>query len=383
MSTGQHKVLQDTFVEATPSIKEALSTLVFTKFSRRMRELITPEQIADVIETLDLSDTLFKAKAPRLHIHKLRFVGTKRLHYQDEIVPIDYSQSFASGVNVVLIEANEVGKSSIWKTIKFALTGDDSEYDADVRSWITTIWLVFAFNQQPYTIILAREPDGLHALLAPGEVDKPIEEAVLSTSVLFEARGQDTIKQELQHFFFNRLGLTTFAWTNQDSQETGKVSLRHTSWRTYFQALLIPDGGDRYLLCDAQHSLGNQTGLIFSAFLGLSMAEPLNKLGVEANKTEKEIKHETTLSDEEKRKAEETINTLTEEIDAARQRLAEIVADQHARRQAVEDTEAHRHLLQMQQTFQEKNAELSAFQDALKQINKQIQQERLHVGNLN
>src|SRR5262249_23590875 len=159
-----------------------------------------------------------------------------------------------------------------------------------VRSWITTIWLVFTLNHHPYTIILSREPHGLHAILTPGKVLLPLEEATLSTSILFDARGQDTIKHELQHFFFHHLGLTPLSWTSQPAQETGAVSVHHTSWLTYFQALLIPDGGDRYLLCDPQHALGNQTGLIFSAFLGLSMTDPLNKLGVEVHRTQKEFK---------------------------------------------------------------------------------------------
>jgi hypothetical protein len=33
--------------------------------------------------------------------------------------PIDYDQKFAPGVNIILIEKNLVGKSSILKTIKF------------------------------------------------------------------------------------------------------------------------------------------------------------------------------------------------------------------------------------------------------------------------
>jgi hypothetical protein len=376
MSTREHEHIQDTSVDVTPLAKETLAALVSTKFSRRMRELISLQDIANVIETLDLTDSLFDAKAPKLHIQRLRFTGSKRLHDQDIMIPIDYNQSFTSGVNVVLIEANNVGKSSIWKTIKFALTGDDSDYDADVRSWITTIWLVFTLNQHSYTIIVTRKPDGMHAILTPGDVSQSLEEALVETSVLFHAQGQEIFKQELQHFFFNHLSLTPLAWTNQASQDASTISVRQTSWRTYFQALLIPDGGDRYLLCDTQHSLGNQNGLIFSAFLGLSMAEPLNKLGVEVHRTQKEIKHKISLSVEEKRHAEEKILGLESAIGEARQRLATIATDQRTRRQAVENAEPNQQLIRMQLTFQEKNAEYRASQDAAEQLSSQIQQDR-------
>lgn len=376
MSTKEYERLEEPSAGTLPLTKEALVTSIFNKVSRHLKESMTPQEIADAIETLDLTDALFDATAPQLHIQRLKFTGSKRLGDQATCIPIHYDQSFASGVNVVLIEANNVGKSSIWKTIKFALTGDDGDYDADVRTWITAIWLIFTLNHHPYTVIITRASDSIQATLTTGEVTLSLDEALTSTSVLFHAPNQELFKQEMQHFFFNHLGLTPLAWTNQASQGLETISVHQTSWRTYFQALLIPDGGDRYLLCDTQHSLGNQTGLIFSAFLGLSMAEPLNKLSVEANRTQKEIKHEITLSTEEKRQAEEKISELETTIASARQRLTSLAQDQHTRRLAVENAESNHQLVQMQQTFQEKNAEYRALQDAAEQLNAQIQQDR-------
>jgi hypothetical protein len=51
-------------------------------------------------------------------------------------VPVAYDQAFAPGVIVLLVEDNLVGKSSVFKTIKFALTGDDTTTMATSRSWI-------------------------------------------------------------------------------------------------------------------------------------------------------------------------------------------------------------------------------------------------------
>src|SRR4051812_20599667 len=91
-----------------PLSKEALCAAIYASFSLRYRERIQLEDITAVLETLDLSDYLLEFRAPRFQVRRLRFTGTKHLHSHEEPVPIAYDQTFAPGVNVVLIEANEV-----------------------------------------------------------------------------------------------------------------------------------------------------------------------------------------------------------------------------------------------------------------------------------
>lgn len=357
--------------------KEHLAAAVYASFQTRFRERLSIDEVAAVLEGLDLREYLSEQKAPQLLVRRLRFTGTKHFHDQDQPIPIDYEQSFAHGVNVILIEANEVGKSSIWKTIKFALTGDDGDYDADVRSWITNIWLTFTLADQPYTVILARQDETVHAILVPGEESRALDVARAATSVIFEETGAEAIKAQLQHFFFNRLGLTQLAWTQDVSaNQGGGVTERKASWLTYFQALLIPDGGERYLLCDPEHNYGNQSGLILSAFLGLSLAEPLNKLGVEASHTRKSVQQEKQLSTEEIRKAEEQISVLETELATVRERRTAIAAEQRARRQAVENADSNRRVLEMQTAFEEKRAEYAQLEAAREDLNKRIQMDR-------
>ncbi len=376
MSLVSDDLDRDLDLGAEPLSKEMLCTAIYASFSRRYRERIQPEDIAAVLETLDLSDYLLEFRAPNLQVRRLRFTGAKHLHGHQEPIPIAYDQAFAQGVNVLLVEENEVGKSSIWKTIKFALTGDSGDYDADVRSWIVAIWLTFALNDQPYTIILSRDNEVLRAILVPGEESRALEEAATATSILFDAQGAESVKAELQHFFFNRLGLAQLSWTQAISGEPGEFAERKASWLTYFQALLIPDGGDRYLLCDPEHAYGNQAGLILSAFLGLSLTDPLNKLGVEASRTRKEVQHEQSLSDQEIEQAEEKIAALTSELQTARDRLKEIASAQQTRRRAVVNAESNRRLLEMQATFQERNAALVAHQAEQENLGVRILQDR-------
>jgi hypothetical protein len=356
--------------------KDTLCNAIYASIQKRYREQINLSAIADLINVLDLSDYLPESKAPQLQIQRLRFTGEKHLNMQELPVPIDYSQVFKPGVNVLLVESNEVGKSSIWKTIKFALTGDDREYDADVKTWIVSIWLTFALDGQPYTMLLSRDSGETRGALVSGEVHDDFDEAITAASPVFTAKDSEELKAELQHFFFNRLGLSSLSWTQESTLGETAVAERKASWLTYFQALLIPDGGDRYLLCDPQHSYGNQAGLILSVFLGLSFADPLNKLGIDKAVAKKSIERTKQVSEHEKAQAEVQLQELETELTRVRSRLAAIVAEQQKRRHAVESAESNRIVLDMQLRFEEKQKELAALTTERDRLGLAIQKDR-------
>jgi hypothetical protein len=100
----------------------------YAKFGPKLRGQISREDVREVVASLDLGKLRPTRKVPRLVIRWLRFTGTKKPTGKKPD-PIDYTREFAPGVNVILIEDNLVGKSSILKTIKFALTSDDEDYD--------------------------------------------------------------------------------------------------------------------------------------------------------------------------------------------------------------------------------------------------------------
>jgi len=153
---------------------------------------------------------------PQLRLIRLRFVGEKHLDGEEHPRAINYDQPLAPGTNVVLIEDNDVGKSSIMKTIKFALTGDDDDYDRDVKEWLYDIWLTFALDAQVWTVLISRR-GGIHGAMVLGEERRLVEEALDSPAVLWDVSSQDKLKAELERFFFQRLGLSELSWTAQSS----------------------------------------------------------------------------------------------------------------------------------------------------------------------
>ncbi len=245
---------------------------------------------------------------------------------------VAYDQRFAPGVNVLLTPRNSAGKSSIFSTIKFALTGDDDSYETDVRGWIHEVWLEFALGSTQYTVHLARtSTGGLTGYLAAGHVDVPLD-ALDTTGVATVALFADaeSARKGLEAFFLERFGLRRLGWT-QAAQGAASTE-RRMSWLTYFQALVIPHASERYLLLDETHSIGNQDGLLLSMLLGLHLAEPINALLLESQKA----KSEERVNEEERTRAQAEAARLEAERKALVEELARIDAAQAARRGAVE-----------------------------------------------
>jgi hypothetical protein len=355
---------------------DALVDTVYAGFSARNRERITRDDVVKVVADLKLDEHRPMRHSLALRVRRLKLSGEKRLRDRAP-EPFVYDQAFAPGVNVLCILDNDVGKSSILKAIKYALTGDDDDFDADVRSWITDIWLGFALDQQAFTVLLSNRDGTRRALLVPGDELRPIETTGNETTLaIFDVAGMESIKAELQRFFFQRLGLGPLSWTQRDVSLLEGVTERSTSWLTYFQALEIPDVGDRYLLCDPQHAMGNQDGLILSAFLGLHLVEPLNQLGLEASRARKEVKLKEQLTTEQVQRAKEQLSQLEAEIQSVRARLREIDTAHARRREAVEGGEPAQRLIATQSALVEKASEQAHLESEREELNRTLQRRR-------
>lgn len=311
--------------------REQLVERVHASFSKRFQEEIAIDHVRNALQGIQLADP--PAPAPcQLRLIRLVIQGTKILDGEPEPIPIAYSQGFALGVNVILIADNDVGKSSILKTIKFALTGDNGDYDADVKKWITYIRLQFMLDGEPLTISISCRPDpGDHlAVLYRGENAEPPEDMSTAEQVIFVAADRQELEDSLRRFFFGKVGLRRLAWTRSASSPNTQPGDAGTTWLTYFQALQIPDGGDRYLLCDEKHSIGNQEGLILSSFLGLHLVEQLNWLGVEASKQQKL----ETSTEAERREVAERLGQLETQGTAVNEQLKKLSYDFRQRRES-------------------------------------------------
>jgi hypothetical protein len=299
-------------------------------FAKKVQQEISIEEVRQTLKEIRLSDPPAKPTC-RLQVERLMFCGQKSLANEPVAVPFNYDQKFSPGVNVVLVEDNDVGKSTILKTIKFALTGDDSDYDADVKKWIANVRLHFSMGADQYTIAISRTATdtGTFGLLLPGNDERPMGDLIKDDGVVFTAADQSEFQESLRRFFFDKIGLSRLGWALPPANSQEQPREAGTTWLTYFQALQIPDGGDQYLLCDKQHSIGNQEGLIFSSFLGLHLVEPLNWLGVAASKQDKLSKNTAA----EREQLEATLARLQEQSGAVKSQLSKLSLDLRERRE--------------------------------------------------
>lgn len=340
---------------------------VYSRFTANSRVEISRDEVRMIVAGLDLAKLRPTLRVPRLIIRRLRFKGTKTLKNLD--TPIHYDQSFKTGVNAIVIEDNLCGKSSVQKTIKFALTGNDVEYDQDVRKWITDIWLEFSLDKRPYTILLARREDGLHGRLATGNHRCRIENVPkANASKGFYHRGAEEVQQALESFFVHEFGLASLGWNQIHPAKDGSSMKVWASWLTYFQALRIPDDDHTYLLCKPEFA--NQDHLLFSAFLGLHLSEPLNRLSMEIASLGKS----RDFSEKQIRETADKKAELVERLAKLNQQVTALEAEQSRRLELVTGGDLTVQLITAESGLVEGEARILAIKEQANNLTSQIQQ---------
>lgn len=360
------KTKAETAPSGVPLNIDDITDRAYGRFTPKSREEIPREEVRKVVADLDLAKLRPAKRVPRLMIRRLRFKGTKVLDGGES--PIDYDQPFQSGVNALVIEDNLVGKSSVLKTIKFALTGNDEEYDQEVREWIKDVWLEFSLDDRRYTVLLGRRDDGLHGRLASGDHSCPLEDVPKAGAKGFYHRGEEEIQQALESFFVHEFGLAALGWNQAHPTKGGDGIEVWASWLTYFQALRILDDNHAYLLCKPEYA--NQDRLLFSAFLGLHLSEPLNQLSMEAAAIQKRKEASEEAADE----AEASKAKLVERRAKLKQEIAALDADQARRLEAITGGDLAVRFGEAQGKLIEGNAEVGAIEEQLQTLTTQMQQ---------
>jgi hypothetical protein len=238
---------------------------------------------AEIRELLNLEAEINKdtplSTGKRLEVNYVSFSGKKiteeEQEFSDDI--IEYSQEIYSGVNMWVAD-NLKGKSSIFKIIKFALTGDNS-LKANISKWIDQILVVFSINEKKYTVHIDNTKTRINAALYNKEIRVYPKDDDHKEEQVFLSSSKDDFQNQLKEFFFHQFDYYSLRWTQKSSvKDNDDLYEAGASWLTYFKSIFLESKDTADLMYGAQGTK------VFQMLLGLHLTSPINKLSIEKDK---------------------------------------------------------------------------------------------------
>lgn len=272
------------------------------------------KSLLNLEEEIDRDTSLSNGK--RLTVNYVAFNGKKEEDGNQNIdkVKIDYKQDIYSGVNIWVAD-NLKGKSSIFKIIKFALTGSDS-LKPNISRWIDQILVVFSINDKKYTVFI-NNSKRVNAVLYNKEIKSYPSENEHLEDQLFVSSSKTDFENQIQNFFFKQLDYYSLRWTQKSSVKDKNDLLDvGASWLTYFKSVFLESKDSAELM------YGSQGTKIFQMLLGLHLTSPINKLTVqkdmlmhEKGKQNADDSARDELASEEKNTLQKELENVTKELD--------------------------------------------------------------------
>ncbi|QOR65100.1 hypothetical protein IM538_14800 [Cytobacillus suaedae] len=256
---------------------------IFNVFESSNR-VMSLEEIESVLDISKHEHDNPHTQGKMLLINRLKFTGSKNNGDR-----IDFDKKFYSGVNVIFAD-NNMGKSSIFKIIKFALTGDKSSIKKDVCGWLETVILEFQLNHTIYSIYI----DLTKPRIKSGLYKSTIEELKISNTkveiekllVSFEVNSEQMFKEKMQEFFFEQFSYYNLFWTSSNKQ-TLELQDNSTSWKTYYKSIYLESKDYNVLFLTTD--FGSQNKKILEMILGLRYTALINSWKIQLDY----LKHES------------------------------------------------------------------------------------------
>ncbi|WP_428067727.1 hypothetical protein [Chryseobacterium gambrini] len=283
------------------------------------KDSFTVEEIKSLLnleEEIDRDTSLSNGK--RLTVNYVAFNGKKEDDGNQNIdkVEIDYKQEIYSGVNIWVAD-NLKGKSSIFKIIKFALTGSDS-LKPNISRWIDQILVVFSINYKKYTVFI-NNSKRVNAILYNKEIKSFPSENEHLEDQLFVSSSKTDFENQIQNFFFRQLDYYSLRWTQKSSVKDKNDLLDvGASWLTYFKSVFLESKDSAELM------YGSQGTKVFQMLLGLHLTSPINKLTVQKDMLMHEKGKQNANDSAQNESASEERSTLQKELDDVTKELDDL-----------------------------------------------------------
>jgi len=257
-----------------------------------------------------------------LVLNRLVFSGTKRTG--EDVL---FDQILYKGLNVWIAD-NHKGKSTIFKIIKFALTGRD-RIKRDVSPWIDDILLEFNVGKVTYTCHIdnrSRARGDLYRFPMEEywELARELKLDLVDKSTEFSFSSKGELEEKLQEFFFKQFSFYSMKYTQKDSaKDSFELRTSNLSWATYYKSIYLESSNYEYLFFDDEDK-GAQGQKIFEMILGLPLTYPINALSLRRDRVKEEIgKLKMNLRSQNQRYVEDK-KTLEDKLKNVEQQLKQL-----------------------------------------------------------
>lgn len=215
-----------------------------------------------------------------LVITRLKFLGEK-----GDGSKIDYDQKFYAGINMWVTD-NFKGKSSLFKIMKFGLTGRD-KIDKLVKSWLHKISLEFIVGEMVYTTVIDLTKSRTNAQLYNLTIDDFNHESgdKIEKAKEFEVFNGTDFETMMENFFFKSFSYYALKYASSIQQQ---ITLKENalSWATYFSAIYLESKDSTNL------AWGNQPEKTFQMLLGLDYTNAVNQLEIKKKTKQRDLQIE-------------------------------------------------------------------------------------------
>jgi hypothetical protein len=298
----------------------------YKKFIQYVHEQFSDSFSEEDIENLFALSESYEKDDPKsqgkiLSINELIFSGIKSNQES-----FSYQRRFQKGINTWIAD-NLKGKSTIFKIIKYCLTGDNTIKKA-IKDWFKDFLLEFSLASDTYTVHIDASAPRVKCALYKFTIEEFAKLKgedklnLINSNIVFKATSEKEFTEKIEEFFFNELSFYTLQYRHRPGLKNESVEA-NLSWPTYFKSIYLESSNYKYLYFEKEN-IGRQGTKILEMLLGLRLTYPINQLTLLRDMKEEKIRNVKFVLEENKKANKDDLGKLTNELQSIEHKLAEL-----------------------------------------------------------
>ena len=236
---------------------------------------LAPEEFEEILRINEDKDFDILPANRCIIIRHVFFSGNKR-----DGSSFVFDHEFNTGLNIVIAD-NFKGKSTIFKAIKLALTGDFTAIKEDIRDWFDKIIISVQLSDRSLTTEF-NNPCRSRNFLA-NVYETSFSEYGEKSPLVFQTNRKGQYSEWAQSFFFDELFYYPLRWTSKKPRkEDFGLQVNATSWSTYYTSIYLESKAYGLMY-------GAQETKVGEMLLGLNYTSIINQLSVKLDLKKNEL----------------------------------------------------------------------------------------------